>query len=286
MKLVSVIVVNWNNWKLTNDCLASLQGLRYDPSAVIVVDNGSTDGSVKGIRDRFPDVEIIENGANLGFAKGNNAGIRLALQRGAEYVWLLNNDTIVDSNALLALVEKAESDPKIGAVGSAVYYMSEPDRLQAWGGGYVNFWLGRPRRFLRPVADEKIEFVMGASLLMRREALQSVGLLDERFFMYWEDAEFGFRLRRAGWRLAVAGESKVWHKIGATSRNKGVRLDATLSRSGVHFFKRNSPVPLISIGSNVILRIVKRALARDWVGVRNVWNGMEGDPTSEPVIHP
>jgi hypothetical protein len=276
MKPVSVLVLNWNNGKITNECLASLQCLEHDDFKVIVLDNGSTDRSVELIRERFPEVEIVELGANLGFAKGNNEGIRVALERGVEYVWLLNNDTTVDPKALRALVEKAESDPKIGAVGSAIYYMSEPERLQAWGGGYVNFWVGRARHFFRPVTDNKIQFLMGASLLLRRAALESVGLLDEGFFLYWEDTDLCFRLRRAGWRLAVAGDSKVWHKAGATVGQKGPQLDATLSRSSVQFFEKNSPAPLVSIWVSVLLRTGKRVLARDWASVRAVWTGLKG----------
>ena len=275
MKSTWIVVLNWNNGEFTNDCIASLQGLEYDDFKVIVLDNGSTDRSVECIRERFPEVEIMELGVNHGFAKGNNAGIRVALEHGAEYVWLLNNDTTVDPNALRALVEKAESNPNIGAVGSAIYYMSEPERLQAWGGGYVNFWLGRPHHFFRPVGDEKIQFLMGASLLLRRSALESVGLLDEGFFLYWEDADYCFRMRRAGWRLAVAGDSRVWHKACATTGKKGVPLDATLSRSTVRFFQANSPLPLISIGVSVFLRTAKRALAGDWSRVRGVWTGLK-----------
>ncbi len=167
------------------------------------------------VREQFPHVEIRELEQNLGFAKGNNAGIRAALERGAGYVWLLNNDTTVDPMALRAMVEKAESDPRIGAVGSAIYYMSDPKRLQAWGGGDVNFWLGRWRHFSMPVAEERIQFLTGASLLLRRSVLESVGLLDEGYFLYWEDADYCFRIRRAGWRLAVAGNSTVWHEEGA-----------------------------------------------------------------------
>ena len=276
VKSVWVIVLNWNNWKLTNECLASLQRLDYDDFRVLVLDNGSTDGSAGRIRERFPEVEIIELGANLGFAQGNNAGIRVALDRRADYVWLLNNDTTVDPRALRAMVERAEADPKIGAVGSAIYYATERERLWAWGGGYVNFLLGQPQTFLRPVADERIQYLAGASMLLRRSALESVGLLDEGFFLYWEDAEYCFRIRRAGWRLAVAGDSKVWHEVSATAGKKGVRSDATLSRSAVRFFRRNSPVPLISIWVSVFLRIAKRALAGDWARVREVWTGLKG----------
>jgi GT2 family glycosyltransferase len=273
---VVVLVLNWNNWKDTNECLESLRSLDYGDWNTLVLDNGSTDDSVRRIRERFPEVEIMELGANLGFAKGNNAGIRVALERGAEYVWLLNNDTTVDPKALRAMVERAQADPKIGAVGSAIYYTAEPERLQVWGGGYVNFWLGRPRPFLRPVADEKIQFLTGASLLLRRSALESVGLLDEAYFLYWEDTEICFRIRRAGWRLAVAGDSKVWHKGNATVGKKSVLLDTTSNRSAVRFFQANSPAPLISIWVSVFLRIVKRSLAGDWARVRAVWTGLKG----------
>src|SRR5215472_8148560 len=100
VRQVYILLHNWNNWKDTSDCLASLQALDSDNWKVLVLDNGSTDGSVQRIRDRFPEVEIVELGENLGFTKGNNAGIRLALERGADYVWLLNNDTVVDPKAL------------------------------------------------------------------------------------------------------------------------------------------------------------------------------------------
>ncbi len=276
MKLTWVIVLNWNNWRSTNRCLASLKDLDYENFKILVLDNGSTDGSVEHVREQFPAIEVMELRCNFGFAKGNNAGIRAALSCGAEYVWLLNNDTTVDPMALSAMVELAEANSKIGAVGSAVYYMLEPARLQAWGGGYVNFWLGQPRHYSEPVADYEIEFLTGASLLLRRPALESVGLLDERFFLYWEDADICFRLRRAGWRLAVAGSSKVWHEVSATAGRKSGPLDTIRSRSTVLFFDKHSPVPPFSIWVSTFLRIVKRGLTGDWAAIKAVWAGMRG----------
>jgi GT2 family glycosyltransferase len=280
MKSVWVIVLNWNNWKFTNECLASLQGLKYDDFEVVVVDNGSTDGSVDCIRERFPQVQVTELARNLGFAKGNNAGIRAALEQGAEYVWLLNNDTTVDPQALRAMVEKAESDPRIGAVGSAIYYMSDPERLQVWGGGDVNFWLGRSRHFPMPVADERIQFLTGASMLLPRSVLESVGLLDEGYFLYWEDADYCFRLRGAGWRLAVAGNSRVWHKVGGTSRKNSAKLDLNSSRSAVRFFRRNAPLPVLSLAVSTGLRLAKRAMVGDWERCRAVWGGATTSQTN------
>ncbi len=274
-KSVWVLVLNWNNWQVTLECLTSLESLEYDNFKALVLDNGSTDDSVSRIRERFPEMEIIELGANLGFAGGNNLGIRAALEGGADYVWLLNNDATVDPMALRAMVQRAEADAKIGAVGSAVYYSAEPERLQAWGGGYIKFWLGEPRHFLKPVADEKIQFLTGASLLLRRPALESVGMLDEGFFMYFEDADLCFRLRRRGWRLAVAGDAKVWHRVSATAGKKSVLSDVAFTRSAIRFFQRNSPAPLISIWVGAVHRIARRALKRDWARVRATWTGVK-----------
>ncbi|MCX7596938.1 MAG: glycosyltransferase family 2 protein, partial [Fischerella sp.] len=138
MAKVFVILLNWNGWQDTVKCIVSLKGLSYPNYEIVVLDNASTNDSVEQIRAAHPDVTLIETGANLGFAGGNNVGIRYALEHGAEYIWLLNNDTIVDANALSAMVTKAESDPKIGLVGSVLYYMNNPGSVQAWGGGTVN----------------------------------------------------------------------------------------------------------------------------------------------------
>jgi GT2 family glycosyltransferase len=271
VKSVLIIVLNWNGWRDTVKCLTSLERLSYRNFRVVVVDNGSTDDSVPQIRHVFPNVAIIEAEKNLGFAGGCNLGIRQALQEDAEYVWLLNNDTTVDPGALGALVEKAEDEPNVGAVGSAIYSTAEPERLLAWGGGYINFWLGRSRHFLRSVPNNEIEFLTGASLLLRRSALDSVGLLDEGFFMYWEDGDYCFRLRRAGWTLAVAGDSLVWHKEQGTVGKKTTLVDSYFNRSATRFFARYAPIPFISIWVGIGLRIAKRLFMGDWKRARALW---------------
>ena len=271
MKSVLIIVLNWNGWRDTVKCLTSLKKLSYPNVRIVVVDNRSTDDSVSQILQAFPDVAIIEAEKNLGFAGGCNLALRKALQDGAEYVWLLNNDTTVDPGALVAMVEMADADPKIGAVGSAIYSTEEPERLLAWGGGYINFWLGRSRHFLTSVPNNEIQFLTGASLLLRRCALASVGLLDEGFFMYWEDGDYCFRLRRAGWTLAVAGDSMVWHKEQGTVGKKSTLMDSHFNRSATRFFARHAPIPFISIWVGIGLRIVKRIFIGDWERARVVW---------------
>lgn len=270
---VFIVLLNWNGWRDTIKCLTSLKGLDYPSYRVVVVDNGSTDDSLLQIRGIFPGIAIIESGKNLGFAGGCNSGIRYALREEALFIWLLNNDTEVDPGALRALVETAEADSRIGAVGSAIYSMTEPERLQAWGGGYVNFWLGRSRHFVEPVGDDQIQFLTGASLLLRRSVVESIGLFDEAFFMYWEDADYCFRLRQAGWRLAVAAKSKVRHKEQGSVGRRNVLLDSYFSRSATRFFRKRATIPFISIWTGIVLRIMKRAVTGDWERVRAVWKG-------------
>jgi GT2 family glycosyltransferase len=269
--LVYVLVLNWNNWRDTNECLASLCSLDYSPRKVLVLDNGSTDGSALRIRERFPECEIIELSENLGFARANNLGIRLAKERGADYIWLLNNDTAVHPGALRAMVEKAECDPRIGAVGSAIYDMSEPERLKAWGGGRVNLWLGRSRVISDPAADERIQFLTGASLLLRRSVIGSVGFLDEDFFFYWEDADYCFRMRSAGWLLTVAGQSRVWHKEWATVGKKSKCAESNFNKGAIRFFNKHAALPFFSAWVSMAPRMARRAFLGDWQSIHAIW---------------
>lgn len=270
---VYIVLVHWNSWNDTSTCLAALESLSYSNHKVIVSDNGSVDDSVSRIRQRFPWAEVILNGQNLGFPGGSNAGIRRALTEGADYVWLLNNDAVPDPAALDALVDKAESDRQIGAVGSAIYWMERPAELQAWGGGYVNFWLGRTRQFLRPVADDRVQYITGASLLIPRRVLETVGLLDEEIFLYWDDPEYCWRLRRAGWKLAVAGNSKIWHKGMSAYGRKNPKLDTFYNNSAARFFSQHSPTPLLSLAMGTGLRIAKRLISGDWERAQAIWTG-------------
>jgi len=277
---VAIVVLNWNGSNDTQMCLSSLRQLNYDNYEVIVVDNGSSDDSVDRIGSDFPEVTLMETGENQGFAGGCNRGISHALSNSADFIWLLNNDTIVDPDALRRLVDKTQQDRRIAAVGSAIYSMEDPHRLEAWGGGRVNFWLGHSRHFLAPVPDEAIDFITGASMLISREALERVGLLDEQFFMYWEDADFCFRLRKSKWKLAVAGSSRVWHTGSATVGKNSISLDRYFNTSAAQFFRQHATVPFVPLWIGGGLRLAKRALNGDWQRLRAVWAGITQERTS------
>jgi len=274
MQMVYIIVLNWNGWADTLECLGSLQALNYQKRQLLVIDNGSTNDSVARIRQRFPDVEVMETGRNLGFAAGNNIGIRYALSRGAKYVWLINNDAKADPNALTSLVETADAFPKAGAVGSVIYQMDEPRQIQAWGGGGVSLWLGKTWVHTTQRASRRLDYLSGASLLLRREALVEVGLLDERYFMYWDDTDVCVRLRKAGWRLAVAERSYVWHKQCASLGRKSPEVDLYMKTSMAHFFHQHAPVPFVPILIGVGQIFAKRILQRDWRRVLALWRSI------------
>lgn len=258
--LVYILVLNWNGWQDTVKCVDSLKSLVYPNFRIVVLDNCSTNDSVIRIREAHPDITLIETGANLGFAGGNNVGIRYALEQGAKYIWLLNNDAIVEPTALTALVEVAEDDPKIGVVGSALFYMDSPNKVQAWGGGQVSLITGRASHLLAP---GELHYITGASMLLRGEALGREGLLDEGYFMYWEDADICFRLRRVGWKLAVAEKSLVFHKESASVGRKNPRLALFFNESAVRFFRRHAPLPVLPIFIGSGGRFVK-GLLRGW----------------------
>jgi GT2 family glycosyltransferase len=262
--LLYTIILNWNRPALTIDCLHSLERLEYPHHKTVVVDNGSADDSVAQISTVFPDVEILQTGRNLGFAAGNNRGIRLALERGAEYLWLLNNDTHVFPETLTRLLAKAQEDSTYGAVGSVLLYSSDPERVQAWGGGTINFVTGSARHFQSPTPLGPTAFLTAASLLVRADAIRAVNLFDEKFFLYWEDADLCYRIRKAGYRLAVAVDAKLLHLESATLRmNSPVQLYHS-ARSTRRFFSRHSRVPLIPVTISLSLRVAKRLVRGRW----------------------
>lgn len=239
-----VVVLNYNSHRHTLACLASLDKLSPRADAVVVVDNRSTDDSVARLRAERPDVELIVNEVNGGFAQGNNIGIRRLLDRGVSYVWLLNNDATADPGALRAMVALAEGDATIGAVGSVIHHAQRPDAVQAWGGGGVCRWTGHTRAALR--ADQRVDYLTGASLLLRAAALAQVGLLDERYFFQWEDADICLRLRERGWKIAVAEGSKVWHEGGGSDPGLSPFRVRHHAAGLVRFMRAHAPLPALT----------------------------------------
>lgn len=271
---VACVVVNWNGWQDTVECLNSLRRQDYGNLEVIVVDNGSTNDSVRRIQQAHPWVTLAEAGSNLGFSAGCNAGTRLALERGAEYVWMLNNDTITPPDTMTKMVRTALSHPGAGAVGSVLYYMDNPLRVQAWGGGRVNLFTGYVSHFTAPASLSGNTYLTGASLLLPRSVCERVGLLYEGFFMYADDSDLGLRLHRAGYDLVVAEDTAILHKEGGSSPKRSPAIDRYATTSGMRLLRRHSKAPWLSIGVFLLLRTANRIVCGEWNNLVAVWQGV------------
>lgn len=346
MKRVYVLLVNWNGWADTLECLESVFRLDYPDYRVIICDNGSTDdspsriaawvdgeilspaadrtGSKKSsstvpvkkpitftIYDRHqaeqggdlsldPELILVKTGDNLGFAGGNNVGLRYVLARNdCEYVWLLNNDTVVDPRALSALVARMTEKPAAGICGSTLVLYDRPERIQARGGGWYCKWIGLPwhigqlERSSRQARPERVEkwmnYVVGASMLVSREFLDEVGLMCEDYFLYFEETDWVQRAA-ARFSLAYAPESLVYHKVGGSigtrshPRNKSPLCDYYAVRNRLLFTRRHCPVALPTVYLSLCAALLVRLAVGRFDLARTVYQLILGReiPPPEP----
>ncbi len=298
---VFVILLNWNGWQDTIECLTSLLTSVGVDFVTVVCDNDSTDGSLEQLRtwsmSALPSgstvfmtgaevadgmhlgptvkVAFVRNSRNFGFAGGNNVGIRLAMNDCAcRYVWLLNNDTVVTPDALATVVAHAEADTRIGLCGSTLIYYHDRFVVQAFGGAVFNKGTGRARHLgafapltaipVDPVAIESsLSYVAGAAMLVRREYIEQVGLMQDDYFLYFEEIDWATR-GRGRFRLGYAPRSWVYHKEGAsigTAPSGGSPLSVYyLFRNRLRFTKRFYPLRLFTVVPACIWDIVKLAL--------------------------
>jgi GT2 family glycosyltransferase len=233
---VASVILNTNRRQDTLDCLKSLQQSTYQNQKIIVLDNRSTDGSAEAVRSAFPEAQMIGLIENLGYAGNNNIGIEEAIKQGADWVLVLNEDTVLDPDCLAELVKVGESDPKIGIVGPMVYHYNEPDVIQSAGGMLGKYWqsqhLGQNEldrgQFQSP---RRVEWISGCAILVRRAVIEQVGMLDANFFIYWEETEWCIRASRKGWQIFHVPQAKIWHK--------GVQRDYQPKPSFTYYGTRN-----------------------------------------------
>lgn len=245
---VFVIALNWNGKDDTIECVASLKRLNYPNYEIVVVDNASTDGSVSALRAQYPDITIIENGQNLGYAEGFNTGLRYAYDNGADYFFILNNDTVIDSEALIELVRVAQEDEKIGFVSGKVYWHTKPDTFQTVGRYNHSMILAGLHVGSGEVDHgqydeaQDYDFIDDIFLLVRREVYETVGGYDPNFFLYYEETDWCARVRRAGFRIVYAPAAKIWHKgfIGNENITFSPKRIFYLQRNQIPFMWRNA----------------------------------------------
>jgi GT2 family glycosyltransferase len=230
MKHVSLVMVNWNGIKDTSVALDSIKKLNKHEMVLdtIVVDNGSTDSSVVDLEKKYPWVHLVKTGKNLGFTGGNNVGISEALGRNAEYIWLLNNDTIVDKDAL-KLVD-AFDDASVGIAGSKIYFApgheyhkaryskKEQGKVFWFAGGVIDWQNMYASHFGVDEVDNGqydkkrlTDFITGCSMMIRREVIEKIGMLDDAYYLYYEDVDYSLRAKNAGYSLMYYPMSVVWH---------------------------------------------------------------------------
>lgn len=216
---VAIVVLNWNGLADTRECLQSLQAVDYPNKRVIVIDNGSANDEATTMEGEFPGfTEVVRLPENRGFAGGANAGIRHALDAEAEYVLLLNNDTIVDPSFLTNLVSAARELPDVAALCPKTYFYERPGVIYSTGGS-VNLWRGVARQMGREQDDTgtyddvaERDYADGVCMLMPASAIRSVGLLDEEYFAYWEETDWCVRAREKGLRSYYVPSARIWHK--------------------------------------------------------------------------
>ena len=265
---VAIIILNWNGLTDTLECLASLTRLKYRNFQIIVVDNGSKDGSVEGIRRRFPDVVLIENKENLGFSEGNNAGLRYALAGKTDHFLLINNDTVVDSEFLGQLVTVAEADATVGIVSPLIFDFARRDEI--WTAGATINWADGSTRRLRAGElagqDElplEVDFVSGCALLAKREVIEKTGVLDPAFYLYYEETDWCVRAHKQGYRILCVPQARIWHKVSG-SLGPGSPLVS-------YYMRRNSLLLLRKhlVGVRRIVALLRNVIcaARSIVGV-------------------
>ncbi len=244
--LVVAVVLNWNLPMITSDCIDSLLRSDYGNLSVLIVDNGSSDDSVSLLTERFGNlVTILETGRNLLFAGGSNAGLRWAHEAGADFCLVVNNDTLIASDTVRLLVETAVSWESVGVVSPVIYSGVAGRRIWSLG-GTARRWVPFPRELSRGRIDRgqftkafPVDFVTGCAMLISRDIIDTVGVFDTSYQMYFEDADYCLRVRRAGYQIIVEPAARVWHRIAESSKSNLPLFHYQRARFRLRFYMTN-----------------------------------------------
>lgn len=220
--LVYIILVNYKSYIDTIECIESLRNVDYDNFKVVIIENGSDDSSYEIIKQKCITEIVIKSNKNLGFAGGNNIGIEIAMNDMADYILLLNNDTVVEKDFLTNLIETFSYSPNVGIVGCKINYYNKKDIIN-YGGGEI-IWNKFTTTFFdtdkvdtNDTEIKDITFVSGCAMMISRSVVEKIGILDDSYFMYYEDTDYCARALKAGFRLLYQPKSKIYHKISSSS---------------------------------------------------------------------
>lgn len=263
MEKVGIVICNYNKQDYVLDCIASVLDSTYTDYKLYVVDNASTDQSVPLIKERYGSrLTLLVNSENLGGSGGFDTGMRAAMTEGHPYIWCLDNDVLVDENALKVLVEYADAHPEAGMFGSKVYNMDDPDTVQQYG-VMVNMddfsTTAKHENELEDFTHPEYEFSNSCatcSLMVRREVIEKIGVMPEDNFIYWDDIEWGYKCHLAGYQIVSCQHSQVLHKQGANKEAENTFPTYYAWRNWIHFFNRYTPEDRLEAWCDTILHSV------------------------------
>jgi GT2 family glycosyltransferase len=274
---VLILIVNWNNYSDTKECLDSLAQLTSDNYQVMLVDNGSIDNSSQLLEEEFPEIQFVNLQENLGFAGGNNVGLEYALKEEFPFTLLLNNDTIVqDGDFLAKLVQVLEEEPSVGAVGPTVEQTDGITQLSILpypniGNSIINsLGLYHPNHKKRQFVDS----IAGCCVLVRREAIEQAGLLDENYFMYGEETEWFFRIRKKGWKILFLPVDSILHKEGTSSKK--------IDDKEIYIERRANVIYTLVKGKQESQAVIMAAIMVLLLGIRVFFSAITGRENKNP----
>lgn len=302
MAKVAAIILNYNGFDDTMACLESVLKGECVPETIVVVDNMSPDGSGDRLKTaianvdstrvqdtqatdkNIPTIEFMQNNENTGYAGGNNhAMLRLLNQNPPEYFWIINNDVVVRDTSLLELISVADANENVGFIGSVSVYKSNPDRIQAWGGGKIFPLLGKSKLLYKneclssivekQSAHEVPDYIMGNSLLVKREVVFHAGVMDPTYFMYSEEADWQKRAERFGWQRAVSKKSVVEH---------GDSVSTSSDRSNYHYYRDRAAILYVKrfhgciVAAIASLFLICYQVVTNWKNPKSVYRSIKG----------
>ncbi len=254
MAKVFAVVLTWKNFSDTIECITPLKSQDTQVS-ILCVDNGSHDGSLEKIKQAHPDISYLELAANLGYAGGNNAGISRAMEQGADYIWILNNDTLADKSACSGLLSAFEKKPGTGAAGSRI--LCYPDKKTTWfAGGIYRKFSGTTSHYLENKQDTgikvldgaRLDYVSGCSMMLSRQAIEKAGMLDEKLFLLFEETDICARIKKSGMAVTMAADSTVYHKVSKTFPDSPLRL-YYFTRNRLYISRKHFPAFLFFVAA-------------------------------------